>query len=367
MQTDAAPTVGVVGLGDIGEFFAARARESNCTIVGADADEQARNRFARTFGVDTYDDFREMYRDDVDVAVIATPNRYHEGPATAAFDAGLDVFIEKPLAHNYESAARIAEHARQSEGICGVSYYDRFHPCVTAFDEYRDDGYFGDITHVEARYLYRRRVPSRGSWYTSRDIAGGGVLQDKGSFVLALLAHLGYDLQTISSVSARTRMEFGHRDDYTSLDSWGTRGEEDIFDVEDSISAFLEFDNRTTASLEIAWAMNGAPEYSYKIRGIDGGADINLRDGSLTLFGVDRNEGRLPTERIEPNFADHTLDDDGSLDHIRHQHELQTQIFERFLESRKGDVDESVPGASRALDVQRAIDNIYAATEVTMS
>lgn len=51
--------------------------------------------------VDTYGDFRRILdRKDIDAITIATPDHWHAQIATLAFQAGKDVYGEKPLSHN---------------------------------------------------------------------------------------------------------------------------------------------------------------------------------------------------------------------------------------------------------------------------
>jgi predicted dehydrogenase len=51
--------------------------------------------------VDTYGDFRRILdRKDIDAITIATPDHWHASIASLAFQAGKDVYGEKPLSHN---------------------------------------------------------------------------------------------------------------------------------------------------------------------------------------------------------------------------------------------------------------------------
>ncbi|HUT36779.1 MAG TPA: Gfo/Idh/MocA family oxidoreductase [Planctomycetota bacterium] len=52
-----------------------------------------------------YGDFRRVLeRDDIDAITAGTPDHWHAPIACMAFQAGKDVYSEKPLAHNYEEA-----------------------------------------------------------------------------------------------------------------------------------------------------------------------------------------------------------------------------------------------------------------------
>jgi predicted dehydrogenase len=354
------PALGVVGLGEPGLQYAEIARNFDCPIVGADANAKDRKRFADEFDVETYDEFEEMYQSGIDAVIVTTPNRYHETAAIPALQADLDVFVEKPLAHNYESAKRIADAADNSDSTCVVGYYLPYYECVEAVKSSIEDGYFGEITHVEGRWIQRRGVPRRGSWYTSKEIAGGGVLQDKGSFLLHLLSHFGYSLTEIDSAMGKARSEFGRRDDYTSVDMWGGQGHENIFDVEDSLSAFMQFTDGRTATIETAWAANVSTKITLKIRGIDGGASLAIGAGELELFGVDRGDpGSLTTTDVQLDYDDEVFsdDEDGPTTSV-----FRKRVFRRFLECTDGDIPEYC-SLGRALDVQRAIEDLYAAVD----
>ncbi len=83
---------------------------------------------------------------------------------------------EKPLAHTLESAERIAAAAEVADGFCMVGFNNRFADPVEVLKNYQDEGRFGEMKHVEANYVRRRGIPGRGSWFTSKDVAGGGSL-----------------------------------------------------------------------------------------------------------------------------------------------------------------------------------------------
>jgi predicted dehydrogenase len=360
MQVDELPTVGVVGLSEAGRRYASVARDLGCEVVGADASEKARRQFEDSVAAETFEDFEAMYGEEVGAVVVSTPNRYHEATAVPALAAGLDVFFEKPLAHDYESAQRIVDAAEASDSVCMVGYYNTLYECVQAVRSYIDDGHFGDISHVQATWVFRRAVPRRGSWYTSRELAGGGVLQDKGSFLLNVLSYFGFPLTEIESVAGKARSEFGGRDDYTSLEMWGGEGHENIFDVEDSLSAFVQFEDGKTAAIETAWAANMESRVTFEIRGVDGGAHLNLETGELTLFGVNRNSPEsLTTTVVEPNYGKGLFAgrEDPSTEVLR------KRAFRRFLECRDRGEQPDHTDLRAALDVQRAIRDVYAGVD----
>lgn len=364
MQVDELPTVGVVGLSEAGRRYASVARDLGCEVVGADASEKARRQFEDSVAAETFEDFEAMYGEEVGAVVVSTPNRYHEATAVPALAAGLDVFFEKPLAHDYESAQRIVDAAEASDSVCMVGYYNTLYECVQAVRSYIDDGHFGDISHVQATWVFRRAVPRRGSWYTSRELAGGGVLQDKGSFMLHLLASFGFPLDRIESVAAKTRTNFAHEESYSAAGGWGAEGREDIFDVEDSVSAFLEFEDGKTATIETAWALNGRREHSYQIRGTEAGAYLDMDEAELTVHGIDeRDPGSIVDTEVRPGFSEDVFEPETAYGFVIDEQRLRRRAFETFCRCAAADERPERGRPERALAVQRAIADIYDAAD----
>jgi predicted dehydrogenase len=299
--------VGIVGLGTRGLSLAERLDDMGISFVGTEINQQAAAVFETRFDGRIYQTPAEMYESDLDAVLISTPNKFHESAAVAALDRGLDILIEKPLAHTVDSAERIVAAARESEGQCFVGFDRRFSDTVQTLRAYANEGRFGDVTHVEARYVRRRGIPSFGTWYTSKAIAGGGALIDIGVHVIDLILHL-YGFPDVETVAGTTRREFGDHDDYAAaLNLWKNEANSRMFDVEDSATAFIEFAGGRTASIEVAWAANCAEAVShrYRVRGTDGGADLHIPSGTdreheLSVFETSTS-GR-------PHFVDETVD-----------------------------------------------------------
>lgn len=275
--------VGIVGLGGIAHHHAERLVETDARLVGGmDVAEAARERFGEAFGVQTFADAAPLF-DETDAVVVTTPNRFHEEYAVAALEAGLDVLVEKPLAHTLDSAERIAAAAREAPGFLMVGFNNRFAPPVEVLRDRIAAGELGEITHVEANYVRRRGVPGRGSWFTSEAVAGGGALVDIGVHAVDLALHLT-GFPAVREVSGVTRSNFGGEASYAYLEMWGDDDGSEAFDVDDSASAFLRLDGDTTVSLEAAWAVNRPPTQAFFVRGTDGGARFDRATGELTLY-----------------------------------------------------------------------------------
>ena len=338
--------VGIVGLGGIGHHHATRLEDRGANLVGGmDIDAEARREFHETFEVPAYEDESDLY-DGCEAVLITTPNRFHEEYATSALDAGLDVLLEKPLAHTVASAAEVATAAAAADGFCMVGFNNRFAEPVQVVKHHQSNGRFGEVTHVEANYIRRRGVPGRGSWFTSEGVAGGGALIDIGVHAIDLALYF-LDHPEIVEVSGETRSEFGGRDDYAYVHMWGEDTGPEGFDVDDSASAFIRDADGNTVSLEVAWATNRPTNDEFVIRGTDAGATFDRGAGELTIHEAGVGGGHhLSDAEIETRGGD------------THAAEIET-----FLDAAAAGEPPGINTVDEALSVQRVIDAIYRSSE----
>lgn len=347
--------IGIVGLGAHGLNHAAVLDRLGCTLVGIDADLSARDRFESQFDADSLDS-PDALTDDVEAVVIATPNKFHEPAAVDALEAGFDVLIEKPLAHTLESAERIAKTARNTDAMCAVSFSNKFQTACSVAKSYVNSGYFGDVTHVRARHIRRRGIPGRGTWYTSKNIAGGGALLDIGANLVNVLLYLiGWPETT--EVLGASRSEFGKQDDYAYLEMYGDDGQAKMYDVEDSVTAFCKFEDGTTATIEVAWAANARPEHTYVLQGTEAGAELELSNNLSSGDGTPQtNHLRLLETRS--GKVDHHAD---STVTVPDRDPLEAEM-KQFLSAVDSEEQPELNSVDQALAVQRTIDDIYRAS-----
>src|ERR1017187_273528 len=70
----------------------------------------------------------------VDAAIVAAPTTVHAEIGCYLLDAGIDVLVEKPIANDLASAARLIDAARGGRGILQVGHLERFNPAVLALE-----------------------------------------------------------------------------------------------------------------------------------------------------------------------------------------------------------------------------------------
>jgi predicted dehydrogenase len=93
---------------------------------------------------------RLLSRDDLDAVAIATPARTHAPLALAAFEAGLHVLVEKPLADNTETAALMVAAAAAADRVLMIDHTYCYTPAVQHIRQVLASGELGDILYVDS-------------------------------------------------------------------------------------------------------------------------------------------------------------------------------------------------------------------------
>ncbi len=124
--------VGMIGLGGRGnDLLSQFARLPDVRIAAlCDPDEQALSRSADKYpGAARYADLRKLLDDrNVDAVAIATCNHWHALAAIWACQAGKDVYVEKPLAHNHWEGQQVVRAARAYDRIVQTGTQQRSDP-----------------------------------------------------------------------------------------------------------------------------------------------------------------------------------------------------------------------------------------------
>jgi len=123
----------VVGVGALGRHHARilSSMDGVSLRAVADSNQTAGEAVAAACGTRWVADFREVLS-EVDFAVAAVPTFAHERVATELLQAGVDVFVEKPIALNSTEATHLVELAAVRDRILQVGHIERFNPAFEA-------------------------------------------------------------------------------------------------------------------------------------------------------------------------------------------------------------------------------------------
>ncbi|MER6080216.1 Gfo/Idh/MocA family oxidoreductase [Streptomyces sp. NPDC001833] len=182
--------VGLIGYGLAGSVFhapliAATAGLALDTVVTSNPERQAQAKaeFPDVRTVATPDELFDRAA-ELDLVVIASPNRTHVPLATTALKAGLPVVVDKPVAGTAAEARELAALAEERDLLLSVFQNRRWDNDFLTLRKLLADGELGDAWRFESRFE-RWRPQTKGGWRESGDPAEiGGLLYDLGSHVV---------------------------------------------------------------------------------------------------------------------------------------------------------------------------------------
>jgi predicted dehydrogenase len=183
--------VAIVGLGRMGVAHAAvLSMLPGTTVAGAADSQRGAGRRLRGMGFHipvsrTLDAL--LANTAVDAAWVCTPPDSHLAVARRCLEAGVAVFVEKPLAQSLADARALAELASASPLRVACGYTLAFWPSFVAARHLLDGGVIGRPLRVaSSMFLSQVSGPQRG-WMYERARSGGGVVTNLSSHLLFVL------------------------------------------------------------------------------------------------------------------------------------------------------------------------------------
>ncbi|MET9022883.1 Gfo/Idh/MocA family oxidoreductase [Actinopolymorpha sp. NPDC004070] len=274
--------VGVVGLGFAGQAalkgYLALPDVEVVSLAGLEADRLAE--LGKEHSIPhLYERWQDLIaRDDIDAVSVATPTHLHAPISVAALEAGKHVLCEKPLARSGEEAQTIVDAATKANRVLKICFNHRERGDVAILKQQLDAGQLGRVYYAKAHWMRRNGIPGMGSWFTNREMAGGGPLIDLGVHMLDMALYLLGEPRVLSA-SASTFSELGPRglggSQYAAKQTVGS-----AYEVEDLATAFLRLEGGGVLQLETSWATFRKPgdDFGVSLYGTDGGAEIGVEN-----------------------------------------------------------------------------------------
>ena len=300
--------VAVIGCGNIANFAHIPSYLKNedaeikyfCDIIPERADNAVEK---YKCGKAVYD-YREILNDpEIDAVSVCTPNNVHAQISIDFLKAGKNVLCEKPAARTYDEALTMLDAQKQTGKILNIGVVNRFNDSVNKIKSLIDSGELGNIYQVYISFRSHRSIPGLGGAFTTKEIAGGGVLIDWGVHFLDIVMYCCSDPK-IKTVTAETFSKLASNiEDYTYVDMWaGPPKFDGVCDVEESITGLVRTEG-PTITLNGAWAQNiGENEMFIDFMGDKGG--VRLQYGAdFTLYST--KAGMLTTTKTSFTTNNH--------------------------------------------------------------
>ena len=254
--------VGLIGCGNVvsyGHCPAIHALPDVELVALADITPARREIGQRWFGLsdeNVYADYRDLIaRDDLDAVVVAVPQRFRREIVLAAFETGLHVLSEKPLADTPAIAEELVEAANSTGLQFAICHNYLFFPEYRVLKEEISSGTIGNLRVLTMNYLGVIDYPGA-SEYEARwrhtMAAGGGVMMD--------MIHAVYLAQWLADAEATQVNAF------VAAPEYGAR----LPEVEDLALLQVAFPD-SYALIHLAWG-----------QGV-GGVDVSGSEGQLRL------------------------------------------------------------------------------------
>jgi len=146
--------VGLVGCGlwgpNLARNFFSNPRSCLKSVFDIDI-ERAKLVSSRLRGVSVARDFEDILQDkEIDALVVATPLSTHYNLAKAGLECGKDVFLEKPMTGDCESAMELKLLAERHHRVLMTGYVFLFNAALNKAREYINNGLIGDLHYATA-------------------------------------------------------------------------------------------------------------------------------------------------------------------------------------------------------------------------
>jgi predicted dehydrogenase len=200
----------------------------------------------------------------IDAVIIATPHYSHPQVAIEALHCGIHVLVDKPLAvHVADGRRMLAAHCDKTRRF-GVMFQERTRPLYRTIKSMIQGGMLGDIRRVHwiVTDWFRPQAYYRSSsWRATWKGEGGGLLINQCPHNLDLL-------QWFVGLPVRVTAHLG-------------LGKYHPIEVEDEVTAFLEYDNGATG---VFMASTGEAPGTNRLEIAGEKGKLVLEQGKLTFF-----------------------------------------------------------------------------------
>ncbi len=188
---DASIKVAVIGYGLAGAVFhaplvAGTPGMALASVVTGDPERQARARREQP-GVRILPSAENLWElaSEHDLAVVATPNRFHVPLGLAALEAGLPVVIDKPMAPSADEGRRLMAAAEDHDLILTVFQNRRWDGDFLTVRRLLSEEALGPVIRFESRFERWRPTVQEGAWRERGEPEeAGGLLFDLGSHLI---------------------------------------------------------------------------------------------------------------------------------------------------------------------------------------
>ncbi len=269
MKKKGAVRIGVIGVGGMGSAHCKgiqNLKETELVLV-CDIEEDVAKAKGKEFNVPYFTDYKKAIKSGLcDAVVVATPHWVHPEIGIFAFNNGLHVLSEKPIAVTVADADRMIAAAKKNRKVFAVMYQRRTTNLVKKLKELIKNGAIGEITRtlcIDPWYRAQSYYDS-GTWRATWRGEGGGVIINQSPHTIDLFTQVS---GLPAKVDALTRARL-HK-----------------IEVEDEVSATLEYKNGAWGYYYTSTCEPGGP-FHMEVVGDKGKIVVNGSEVTLYRYSV---------------------------------------------------------------------------------
>jgi len=221
---------GMIGCGDVAEVKSApglyKVNNSSLVAVMNRTKQKAVDYAARHHVPKVYDDAESLINDpDIDAIYISTPPSSHKEYTLAAARAGKAIYVEKPMALDYEECLEMNAACETASVPIFVAYYRRALPKFLKIKSLIEEGSIGIVRYVNTTFTQSNldiELNETNNWRIDPKITLYGLFSETGCHMLDLIQYYFGPIQSAKGFASN---------------------QASLYEVPDSVSAVFLFES----------------------------------------------------------------------------------------------------------------------------
>ena len=234
-----------------------------------------------------YHTIKQCLKEKPDIGIIANETSLHIPTAIKLANAGLDLFLEKPLSNSLKDVEKLHAIVKKKKLITQMGCNMRFHPCIKKIKSMIEQKKIGRI--ISAQVQNCSYLPDYHPWedyrrgYAARKDLGGGIILTQ-IHEIDYMYWLFQEVENVISMSGKL----------SDLD----------ITAEDYVSSLLKFKNKIIGELHMDYFQR--PDFrSCKIRGTKGEIYWDSDNNHVNIYSINKKrwKAELKVKNYQRNFS----------------------------------------------------------------
>tara|TARA_B110001454_G_scaffold15943_1_gene14290 strand:- start:4496 stop:5479 length:984 start_codon:yes stop_codon:yes gene_type:complete len=234
-----------------------------------------------------YSTIKQCLEEKPGIGIIANETSLHVPTAIKLAEAGLDIFLEKPLSNSLKDVEKLRTIVKKKKLITQMGCNMRFHPCIKKIKSMIEQQKIGRI--ISAQVQNCSYLPDYHPWedyrkgYAARKDLGGGIILTQ-IHEIDYMYWLFQEVENVISLSGK----------FSDLD----------ITAEDCVSSLLKFKNKIIGELHMDYFQR--PDFrSCKIRGTKGEIYWDSDNNHVNIYSMNKKRWKIELEikNYQRNFS----------------------------------------------------------------